>query len=121
MAEDARAPIPTPSRSAPYGCPPHGEDVDRYRDLGVDRVVFWLPAGSPDEVLAAVEDAQAHRLTRACAVLSHEPRNPLPGMSEWACAYAADSGRSYRGCAPAGDRAGHPLYYYTTTVELVNG
>jgi probable F420-dependent oxidoreductase len=39
-----------------YGCPPRADDVDRYRDLGVDRVVFWLPNGSPDEVLAAVED-----------------------------------------------------------------
>ena len=38
-----------------YGCPMRAEDVDRYREAGVDRVVFWLPAGPPDEVMSAVE------------------------------------------------------------------
>jgi probable F420-dependent oxidoreductase len=38
-----------------YGCPMRSADVESYRDAGVDRVVFWLPAADPDEVLAAVE------------------------------------------------------------------
>lgn len=38
-----------------YGCPMRADDVERYRDAGVDRVVFWLPADDPDTVLAAVD------------------------------------------------------------------
>ena len=38
-----------------YGCPMREAEVDGYRDAGVDRVVFWLPADEPDAVLAAVE------------------------------------------------------------------
>ncbi len=38
-----------------YGCPMRAADVDRYREAGVDRVVFWLPADEPDVVLAAAD------------------------------------------------------------------
>jgi alkanesulfonate monooxygenase SsuD/methylene tetrahydromethanopterin reductase-like flavin-dependent oxidoreductase (luciferase family) len=38
-----------------YGCPMRAEIVDRYREAGVDRVIFWLPADEPDAVLSAVE------------------------------------------------------------------
>ena len=38
-----------------YGCPPDAATVDSYREAGVDRVVFWLPASAPDEVMAVVE------------------------------------------------------------------
>jgi probable F420-dependent oxidoreductase len=38
-----------------YGCPMRADDVERFRAAGADRVVFWLPAGEPDEVLAAVD------------------------------------------------------------------
>ena len=37
-----------------YGCPMRPEIVERYREAGVDRVVFWLPADEPDRVLSAV-------------------------------------------------------------------
>jgi probable F420-dependent oxidoreductase len=40
-----------------YGCPMRASDVERYRDAGVDRVVFWLPADDPDQVMAAVDHA----------------------------------------------------------------
>lgn len=42
-----------------YGCPVRAEAVERYRDRGVDRVVLWLPAGSPDEVLSAVDEGSS--------------------------------------------------------------
>ena len=29
--------------------------VDRYREAGVDRLIFWLPADDPDTAMAAVE------------------------------------------------------------------
>lgn len=38
-----------------YGCPMKADIVDRYREAGVDRVVFWLPADDPDTVMSAVE------------------------------------------------------------------
>ena len=38
-----------------YGCPMRAEIVDGYREAGVDRVVFWLPADDPETVLSAVE------------------------------------------------------------------
>jgi probable F420-dependent oxidoreductase len=38
-----------------YGCPIRADVVERYRDAGVDRVVFWLPADDPESVLAAVD------------------------------------------------------------------
>jgi probable F420-dependent oxidoreductase len=38
-----------------YGCPMRAEIVERYRDAGVDRVVFWLPADDPDAVMSAVD------------------------------------------------------------------
>ena len=37
-----------------YGCPMRADIVDRYREAGVDRLIFWLPADDPDTVLAAV-------------------------------------------------------------------
>ncbi|NNE12793.1 MAG: TIGR03619 family F420-dependent LLM class oxidoreductase [Ilumatobacter sp.] len=46
---------PTSIEVGVYGCPMRRDDVERYREAGVDRVVFWLPAGEPDEVMAAVE------------------------------------------------------------------
>jgi probable F420-dependent oxidoreductase len=39
-----------------YGCPIREAEVESYREAGVDRVVFWLPADDPDTVLSAVED-----------------------------------------------------------------
>ncbi|MEJ7800760.1 MAG: LLM class F420-dependent oxidoreductase [Ilumatobacter sp.] len=38
-----------------YGCPMRADDVERYRDAGVDRAVFWLPADDPDTVMSAVD------------------------------------------------------------------
>ena len=38
-----------------YGCPMRASDVDRYREAGVDRVVFWLPAEDESSVMSAVE------------------------------------------------------------------
>ena len=38
-----------------YGCPMRADTVDRYRDAGVDRLIFWLPADDPDTVMSAVE------------------------------------------------------------------
>ncbi len=38
-----------------YGCPMRADIVDRYREAGVDRLIFWLPADDPDTVLSAVE------------------------------------------------------------------
>jgi probable F420-dependent oxidoreductase len=40
-----------------YGCSMRAEVVDRYREAGVDRVVFWLPAGDESTVMSAVEHA----------------------------------------------------------------
>jgi probable F420-dependent oxidoreductase len=40
-----------------YGCPMREAEVEAYRDAGVDRIVFWLPADEPDTVLSAVEHA----------------------------------------------------------------
>lgn len=42
-----------------YGCPAKADVVERYREAGVDRVVFWLPANEPDEVLAAADRGAA--------------------------------------------------------------
>ncbi len=42
-----------------YGCPMRGGDVDRYREAGVDRVVFWLPAEDESTVMSAVEHGAA--------------------------------------------------------------
>ncbi|MEO6651547.1 MAG: LLM class F420-dependent oxidoreductase [Ilumatobacteraceae bacterium] len=42
-----------------YGCPMRADDVERYRDAGVDRVVFWLPADDPDTVMSAVAHGAA--------------------------------------------------------------
>lgn len=38
-----------------YGCPMQADIVDRYREAGVDRLIFWLPADDPDTVMSAVE------------------------------------------------------------------
>ncbi len=38
-----------------YGCPMREQYVEQFREAGVDRVVFWLPADDPDTVLSAVE------------------------------------------------------------------
>jgi len=38
-----------------YGCPMREADVERYREAGVDRVVFWLPADEPDAALSAAD------------------------------------------------------------------
>jgi probable F420-dependent oxidoreductase len=38
-----------------YGCPMRADIVDRYREAGVDRVIFWLPADDPDTVMSAVD------------------------------------------------------------------
>ena len=38
-----------------YGCPMRAEIIDRYREAGVDRLIFWLPADDPDTVMSAVE------------------------------------------------------------------
>ncbi|MEY2957633.1 MAG: hypothetical protein RLZZ01_201 [Actinomycetota bacterium] len=40
-----------------YGCPMREAEVEAYRDAGVDRIVFWLPADEPDTVMSAVEHA----------------------------------------------------------------
>jgi len=54
MAEDAGR-DPASIEIGIYGCPMREADVDAYRDAGVDRVVFWLPADDPDTVMAAVD------------------------------------------------------------------
>ena len=38
-----------------YGCPMKRDVVDRYREAGVDRVVFWLPAEDEATVMSAVD------------------------------------------------------------------
>ncbi len=38
-----------------YGCPMRADIVDRYREAGVDRLIFWLPADDPDTVMSAVD------------------------------------------------------------------
>lgn len=38
-----------------YGCPAQADAVERYCAAGADRLIFWLPASDPDEVLAEVE------------------------------------------------------------------
>lgn len=38
-----------------FGCPMREPDIEHFRDGGIDRVIFWLPADEPDAVLAAVE------------------------------------------------------------------
>ena len=38
-----------------YGCPSRADAVERFRAGGADRLIFWLPSGDPDEVLAEVE------------------------------------------------------------------
>jgi len=38
-----------------YGCPMRAAEVEQYRDAGVDRVVFWLPAEDESTVMSAVE------------------------------------------------------------------
>ena len=54
MAEDAGR-DPDSIEIGIYGCPMRAEHVDRYRQEGVDRIVFWLPADDPDTVLSAVD------------------------------------------------------------------
>jgi probable F420-dependent oxidoreductase len=38
-----------------FGCPMRESDVEHFREAGVDRVIFWLPAEDPDTVMSAVE------------------------------------------------------------------
>jgi probable F420-dependent oxidoreductase len=42
-----------------YGCPMRPDDVDRYRDAGVDRVICWLPADDEPAVMSAVDRGAA--------------------------------------------------------------
>ncbi|NCW48751.1 MAG: LLM class F420-dependent oxidoreductase [Actinobacteria bacterium] len=41
-----------------YGCPMDAEVVDRYREAGVDRVIFWLPAIAEADLLPILERHQ---------------------------------------------------------------
>lgn len=54
MAEDAGR-DPDSIEVGIYWCSMRAEDVERYREAGVDRVIFGLPADDPDAVMAAVE------------------------------------------------------------------
>ena len=38
-----------------YGCPMDAETVDRYREAGVDRVIFWLPAIEEEALVPILE------------------------------------------------------------------
>ena len=41
-----------------YGCPMDAEAVDRYRQAGVDRVIFWLPAIEEEALVPILERHQ---------------------------------------------------------------
>lgn len=41
-----------------YGCPMDAETVDRYREAGVDRVIFWLPAIEEEALVPILERHQ---------------------------------------------------------------
>jgi probable F420-dependent oxidoreductase len=56
MAEEAGR-DPADIEVSIYGCAMRAEVVERYREAGVDRVVFWLPASEPDAVMSTVEHA----------------------------------------------------------------
>ncbi len=57
-----------------YGCPMRAEIVERYREAGVDRVVFWLPADDPDTVLSAVEHG-ASLIVATAEILRYRARH----------------------------------------------
>jgi len=54
MAEEAGR-DPASIEVSIYGCPMREDDVEQFREAGVDRIVFWLPADDPDTVLSAVD------------------------------------------------------------------
>ena len=41
-----------------YGCPMDAEVIDRYREAGVDRVIFWLPAIAEADLLPILDRHQ---------------------------------------------------------------
>jgi alkanesulfonate monooxygenase SsuD/methylene tetrahydromethanopterin reductase-like flavin-dependent oxidoreductase (luciferase family) len=51
-AEAGRGPVPVTVSAAPEDDP--GE-LERMRELGVERLIFWLPIGGRDVVLPAIE------------------------------------------------------------------
>jgi probable F420-dependent oxidoreductase len=55
LAELDRPPIPV----TVLGCPPEPATVEQLAALGVERVIFWLPSTSRDEVERAFEDYTA--------------------------------------------------------------
>jgi hypothetical protein len=49
---------PRPSVTLFNACP-HADALDRYRNMGVDRVVFWLPTAAKDTTLETLHHLRA--------------------------------------------------------------